>query len=58
MNMDRHTGWKHWFQDVGYIYLLVAAIAGAVFVLTEAAPTRPPTPATQPANLAPGYNPP
>lgn len=58
MNMERHTGWKHWFQDVGYIYVLVAAIACAVFALTEADPVRPAQPSAVPASAAPGYSPP
>ena len=38
MDMERRSGWKHWFADVGYIYVLVAALVaalvGATIVLT------------------------
>jgi hypothetical protein len=33
--MERRSGWKHWFADVGYIYVLVAALVGAIIVLTD-----------------------
>ena len=59
MDMERRSGWKHWFADVGYIYVLVAALVGATIVLTDfqdgqhAADA-----AANPSSQAPGYGPP
>ena len=59
MDMERRSGWKHWFADVGYIYVLVAALVGAIIVLTDfqggqnAADA-----AAGPSSQAPGYGPP
>ena len=35
MDMERRSGWKHWFADVGYVCVLVAALVGAIIVLTD-----------------------
>jgi len=59
MNMDRRTGWKHWFADVGYIYVVVAVLVGAVLVLADMYGGRQPVrTAGEPTSEAPGYGPP
>jgi hypothetical protein len=58
MNMDRRASWKHWFADVGYIYVLVAVLVGGILLLTEIHKSRPDATSLPPASQAPGYSPP
>ncbi len=54
--MERRSGWKHWFADVGYIYVLVAALVGATIVLTDFQDGQHAADAAAgPSSQAPGY---
>ncbi|SVD80254.1 uncharacterized protein METZ01_LOCUS433108 [marine metagenome] len=57
--MERRSGWKHWFADVGYIYVLVASLVGATIVLTDFQDGQHAADAKGgPSSQAPGYGPP
>ena len=40
VNMERRTGLRHWFADVGYIYVLVAVLVSVVLALSGLPSTR------------------
>ena len=59
MDMERRSGWKHWFADVGCIYVLVAALVVTIIILTDLQGGRHAADvAATPASQAPGYGPP
>ena len=59
MDMERRSGWKHWFADVGYIYVLVVALVVSILILTEFQGGQHTLDAAAgPSSRAPGYSPP